>query len=421
MPDEVSILRRQVARQVSHWIVATEGLGDLETVASAAAWASLEGYLGLTLRRSLQEAVAQLLREGAVLRAEFAAARSLDDLRTVQHAIIRFRERYMRTETLVDFYGQAVNSRRSPELGAMLRACDFMGRRSMEAVLWPLKLETPPVLTYLERGLGASILKAGLRLWDGGTLNPAAAVKITYHNRRRPTALIHETGHQVAHILGWNDELAATLERGLAGASPDLRRTWASWASEIAADAFAFVHCGFGAVSALSDVVAGSDAAVLRFLPGDPHPISYLRVLLGVEMSTRCFGVGPWDDLGRTWATTHDLAKAQIGVRELIQESVPLLSRVVELCLRTPQRAFGGRTLVEIVDPARVRPETLRGLERDTGAALYHSPYWLSDECLRLLALTTLQFAEAPERGVEILRRQEEWMLRLGNEVAAAA
>ena len=49
------------------------------------------------------------------------------------------------------------------------------------------------------------------------------------YRRRQPsshtlqaTALIHEAGHQVAHICGWNGELAATLERGLreqAGAS----------------------------------------------------------------------------------------------------------------------------------------------------------------------------------------------------------
>ena len=74
---------------------------------------------------------------------------------------------------------------------------------------------TPAVLTYIDKGLGASILKAGLRLWDGGDLSPVAAVKITRHNLLRPTAAIHEAGHQVAHITGWNDELASELSRAL--------------------------------------------------------------------------------------------------------------------------------------------------------------------------------------------------------------
>ncbi len=356
MPDALKVLRRQVTRQVAHWWCATQGLADLESMASARAWGSLERYLGVAVRQCLKDAVDQLNRECAVLRAQLRAARSIPDLRTVQHAVVRYRDRYLQTETLVDFYCHAVNTRTSAELGATLRACDLIARRSMAQILGPLGYTIPPVLTYLERGLGASILKAGLRLWDGGTLSPAAAVKITFHNRRRPTALIHEAGHQVAHVLDWNEELAATLERGLADAPIDVRKTWAAWSSEIAADCFAFVHTGFGAVSALSDVVSGANAAVFRFLVGDPHPIAYLRVLLGVEMCVRCFGAGPWNDLGLTWCDTYDPSEAAPGVRALVAGSLPLLPRIVELCLQTPQRAFRGRTLCEVIDPSRVAP-----------------------------------------------------------------
>ena len=49
--------------------------------------------------------------------------------------------------------------------------CDVLARLSMERVLVPLKREVPPVLTYVDKGLGASILRAGLRLWDGGSLS----------------------------------------------------------------------------------------------------------------------------------------------------------------------------------------------------------------------------------------------------------
>ncbi len=50
---------------------------------------------------------------------------------------------------------------------------------------------TPVVLTYLKGGVGAAILKAGLRLWDRTSISPVAAIKITRHNLYRPTALIH--------------------------------------------------------------------------------------------------------------------------------------------------------------------------------------------------------------------------------------
>jgi hypothetical protein len=420
MDDKLVVLRRHVNRQIMHWWSAAEGLSNLESMASASAWAQLERYLGVAVRKSLNEAVDQLVRECDVLRAQFRAARSLSDLKAVQHGTIAFRDRYLRTETLVDYYSHAVNTRTSAELGATLRACDLMAQRSMQAVLEPLGQRVPHVLTYFDRGLGASILKAGLRLWDGGTLSPVATIKITFHNRRRPTALIHETGHQVSHLLDWNDELAKTLERGLSDAPVDLRKTWASWSSEIAADCFAFVHTGFGSISALSDVVGGTAASVFRFVPGDPHPIAFLRVLLGVEMCVRCFGSGPWEELGKTWTENYDLRDADPSVRALVAGSLPLLPRIVELCLRTPQRAFRGRTLCDLIDPARVRPEALLALENSLGSSLFHSPHWISAECLRLLALHTLRFSTQPERGADILRDQSAWMTRLGSELLAA-
>ncbi len=418
MDRDLDVLRRQVSRQVVHWLTAADALSNLEQMASAGAWSQLERYLGVAVRQSLAEAVEQLRREGAVLRARLRACSSAADLRSVQRAVMAFRERYLQTETLVDFYGRAVNSRTSPEQGTILRACDLMATRSMDAVLAPLGVAAPRVLSYFERGLGASILKAGLRLWDGGTLSPAAAIKITFHNRMRPTALIHETGHQVAHLLDWNTELASTLELGLRDIPVDLQKTWSSWASEIAADCFAFVHTGFGSVSALSDVVGGE--SVFRFIPGDPHPIAYLRVLLGVEMCVRFFGAGPWDELGKTWRETYDVGEAAPGVRPIVTDSLPLLPRIVDLCLRTRQRAFRGRALSDLVDPARVKPEALSALERTVGTSLFVSPPWILGECLRLLALHSLRFAVDPEHGVEVLRDQRAWMMQLGSDKLAA-
>ena len=126
----------------------------------------------------------------------------------------------------------------------------------MQALLQPLGKPTPYVLTYVEKGVGASILKAGLRLWDGN-ISSVAAIKVTQHNLFRPTAILHETGHQIAHILNWNTELAAALNN-LNNHPEVVRAVLASWASEIAADAFAFVHSGYASVAALHDVVSGS-------------------------------------------------------------------------------------------------------------------------------------------------------------------
>lgn len=420
MTDDATALRIQVARQVAHWQAATVGLQDLENFASAASWRSLERYLDVALRPHMQEAAGRLMGEANGLAAQLKGARTAAELEQLRLRVIAFRRRYLQVETGLEFYGHAINSRTSPRLADLLCACDVLARLSIERVLAPLGRDVPPVVSYVEGGIGASILRAGLRLWDGGSLSPAAAIKVTRQNLLTPTALIHETGHQVAHILGWNGELAALLERELASSSRDAASAWASWASEIAADTHAFAHTGYGSVAALHDVVSGGPT-VFRHVPGDPHPIAYLRVLLGTAMCVRIFGAGPWDDLARAWVRSYPLTAAPPETRALVERSLTLLPRIAELCLLAPMRAFGGRALTAIVDPSHVRPDALVRLAHDAGPALTTSSHWLRGEGLRLLALSSYRAATEPERAAEIATQYEDWMLRLGRPLAAAA
>jgi hypothetical protein len=239
------------------------------------------------------------------------------------------------------------------------------------------------------------------------------------HNLFRPTSLLHEAGHQVAHEIGWNDELARELRARLTPHGAPLAEQWASWASEIAADVFAFAHTGYAAVAALHDVLAGDPDWVLRHVPGDPHPVGYLRILLGRAMCVRFFGAGPWDDLADAWARLYPTGEGGGGDPEFLHRSTELLPDIVEILLLSPLRCLGGRSVRAIVDPARVKPEALEELERSAGASLFLSDDWIARECLRLVALSGLR-AAVPGEVPEALRRQEEWMLRLGRIVAVA-
>lgn len=417
MPAAISV---QLARQVAHWGEAAARLQTLDDLAAPAAWSSLESYLGLSIRRHLTEVVGQLGQEARSLQAGLAAARTAGDLEAVRRQLLVFRRRYARVETTLDFYADAINTRTNARLAGYLRACDSLTHRSMAQALEPLGKPTPVVMTYIDKGLGASILKAGLRLWDGTHLNPVAAIKITRHNLLRPTALIHEAGHQVAHIVGWNEELAAALAAGLADAPAGVAEVWAGWAAEVAADAFAFAHTGYASVAALHDVVAGDETLVFRYLPGEPHPVSYVRVLLGVEMCRQFYGAGPWDGLASSWMQLYPLERAPSAGAALLRASLPWLPRIVEITLRRPMRAFGGRALAALIDPERVRPETLLALERQLGPALYTSMHWVWTEALRLLALTGLRLATQADGRAEMYRQQEAWMSRLGGALHAA-
>ena len=418
MSKPFQTLRLQLLRQIYHWEMASAELANLEQSASPQAWASLERYVGVSLRQSLSEAVNQLQREARIVRAMYEVARYPNDLDAVWRQLIAYRDRYLKTETLVDFYGHAVNTRTNSTLSTNLRALDVLAMRSMQQLLEPLGKQTPPVLTYLDRGLGASILKAGLRLWDG-TLSPVATIKVTYHNRRRPTSLIHETGHQVAHILDWNMELAAVLAQGLNDQRSELGQVWSSWASEVAADCFGFVHTGFAAVAALSDVVVGEPSMVFRYTPGDPHPVSYIRVLLGVEMCRRFYGRGPWDELGEAWIERYPTKLAPTFTRELLEASQAALQKIVELCLLRRMRAFGNKALADLIDPLRVSPQSLERLEMEAGRALFTSSRWVWSECVRLIGLTGLKFVTRPEESQITAKLQDQLMTRLGESVSS--
>jgi hypothetical protein len=411
----------QTRRQVAHWVQAAQRL-DLDALASPQSWAHLERYLNVSLRKHLSGVLERLTARARLLTTLQQDARSATAYMALRRELLEFQRQYTRTERTLEFFADAINCRTNPQVAAVLRACDTLAQRSMAQVLEPIGKIAPPAVTYLGEGRGASILKAHQRLWDGGDICPVAAIKVTRHNLLRPTALIHEAGHQVAHIADWNGELAAALEQGLQrqGASPDLAATWASWASEIAADAFSFAHTGFASIAALHDVLDGDSAQVLRHLPGDPHPISYVRVLLGVQMCRHFYASGPWDTLALAWTALHRLQTATAATRAIVHDSLPLLPAVVSITLDTPMRAFRGRTLCSLVMPERVSPAALNELAARVGNALFTSAHWLWSEPLRILGLTGLLLAEKPQESVAILELQQQSMLRLGGALQTA-
>lgn len=416
---EIEFMREQLTRQVNHWVLAANRLNNPNDLGSPDDWASLERYLRITLRRTLRESSQRLIQRAMRLQSELSVARTATDLKKVKKQIVEFRRTYLHTETTLDFYADTIATRGNPKIGDVLRVLDSLVFRSMKQVLDRLDQPTPNVLTYIDKGLGALIYKAGLRLWDGGTVNPVAVIKIVRHNLMRPTSLTHEAGHQVAYITRWNQELAQRLESNLS-THPKVGKVWASWSSEIAADSFAFAHMGYAAIASLHDVLSGDDRFVFRFNRGDPHPLSYLRVLLGTAMCRRAYGAGPWDSLEHVWRRLYPLSSATTMVHKLVKASLPLLSEVVETCLYEPMASFGNRPLVELVNPERVSPIILQRLESELGDALYQSTHWLWTEALRLIALNGLKVAIYPEQMSRLYSDQQDWILKLSNTLKTA-
>lgn len=420
MFNEFDDIYQQVARQLGHWAQAASRLSKLENMASLSAWEGLGLYLNIELKSSLQKSLNRLKQNALLLQSQLREAKSVNQLKRLEINLDKFKRKYLQTETMLDFYTDAINTRTNNDMAALLRACDNIAYNSMKMILEPLGKHTPPVLTYCDKGLGASILKAGLRLWDGETQSPAAAIKVVRHNLYRPTAIIHESGHQIAHILKWNDELANVLYEQLKHHSIELAELWSGWTSEITADTFAFVHTGYASVAGLCDVVSGNSNFIFRYQPLDPHPISYIRLLLGTAMCRLCYGEGPWNQMERVWKRKYNISDAPIEAQELILQSLPLLKKIAQICLQIPMKAFGDKPITYWINPNRVNPQRLLQLTEQAGNSLYISDYWISGESIRLLALGGYQIATAPRQLSRILEQQRKWMLKLGGTLQVA-
>jgi len=406
-------IKSSLTRQVNHWLQAAINLSRLEHLASENAWQGIEYELGISLKKTLRLSIQDVIALGQGLAKQLDKAEDVAALRTLKRGLTHLREKYLRAEETIHFYTVAINSRTTPNIAALLRACDIICVKSMQEILQPLGKGTPAVLTYIDKGIGASILKAGLRLWDGN-ISPFAVIKVTQHNLFRPTSIIHETGHQVAHILNWNDELAFVLNNKLKPHAEVVGAAFSSWASEIAADAFAFVHTGYAAVASLHDVVSGIPAAVFGFQPQDPHPIAYVRVLLNIEMCRQFYGAGPWDDLELSFKNDYDINLIEFPSVNLIRLCTQAIPEAVKLILKTSYRAFNGQSLSRMVPPERVSPRELEKLEFVAGPALFTSHAWIWKECIKLLALTGYKIGLGLGDLPALYKLQEEWMIRLG-------
>lgn len=404
------LVAADLERQVAHWLAAARTFRDAEEFAALDAWRSVERDIGAPLRQQMHAVVEELVAFGDATAALVATARrDPTALGRAAAAVQRFRRRYIQVDVTLDFIGDAVNSRTSPLLRAALTMLDRLAIASMAAVLQRANKPVPRVLVYQDKGTGASILRAGVRLWAPGAVMPVAAIKIVRHNLYRPTSLFHETGHQVASLTGWTPSVQSAIGRAL-GDDAELRAMWMPWASEIAADVYAFLHTGYASVAALYDVV-GDGQTILNWPVGDPHPIGWLRTALGCTFARLSFGgSGPWVSLQRAMEARFPTTAADMTLQPLLARSMAVMPRVAAACLSAGVPALQGRPMTDVLDPARVSPEALSELERTAGAALWTSPHWRQTEGIRIVALAGLREAERPETAPAWIDRARAWL-----------
>jgi hypothetical protein len=382
--NHCTIKMKTLKRQIEHWLAAAEKLATIDKLTSKIAWNALNPHVQNIMKTYFSKNTSVLVTKGNHLKRQVNEASTLQLQKQLRKAVLKYKADYLRIETSINMYADAINTRIEPDIAYILNGCDALAKECMEQYLVPLKKEIPAVITYIGEGQGAAILKMGLRLWDG-SISPVALIKGTFHNIFTPTSLLHESGHQVSHILIWNKELAQTLYENLEAKNKLVAKAFSKWSSEIAADAIAFCSAGFASVVALHDVLDGHITTVFHYDDGDPHPIAYLRVLLNCSFCSLIFGKGPWDQMANEWIENHPLPSDNEELSSIIKNSIPLLADIAKIILKEKQKAFGNKSIVEIVNVSNVSPKELGKLN---DSIENHSISFHSLSVLQTVALT---------------------------------
>lgn len=250
-----------------------------------------------------------------------------------------------------DLYADALAQRSQRDSGVWLAGLDAL---ACDALAMPTHYEAPPLVCYLDRGIGAAIRRARTRLPGGGE-NPVAIIRVP---RERlvgcgiASSIVHEVGHQAAALL----DLLPALQAAFAG------QRWQRWLGEIVADLWSVARLGITAVYGLMGVVSLPPAFVFRDGGSDPHPPPWLRVLLACALGQALYPHPQWARHAALWQALYPLQAAPPAARVGLHTAAGAAAAFAEALLEQRPRSAGGSSLRALLANRACEAAALRPL-----------------------------------------------------------
>lgn len=274
------------------------------------------------------------------------------------------RLRFNAVLTQFDLFNDVITQRSEHETGVWLSGLDVVSADALQ--LRGRFFDAPPVICYLDRGVGAAIRRARTRMPGGGE-SPVAIIKVP---RERmvgsgiASSLIHEVGHQAAALLGLVESLRPALRKmaALDGEYAPAWQMWERWISEIVADFWSVARVGVASTMGLMGVVSLPRAFVFRVSHDDPHPAPWIRVQVSAALGDALYSHWIWKRLSDAWDSYYPLDAAdreQSEMLTLLRRTIPELVRII-IGHRPP--ALLGASLREALDLDELGPPRLRSL-----------------------------------------------------------
>jgi len=282
------------------------------------------------------------------------------------HTPVRLQKRYtlLRLKfnavlTKLDLFADVITQRSESETGVWLSGLDAL---AADAMALPEFYQAPPVICYLDRGMGAAIRRARTRL-PGGGANPVAIIRVP---RERmigsgiASSLVHEVGHQVSACLDLVNSLRIDLRQQSWISRNNLRNFWDRWISEILADFWSVGKIGIGATQGLMGVVSLPRPFVFRVSMDDPHPIPWLRVKISAAIGQALHPDPQWQRLSQLWEELYPKDGLSSETRDLLAKLEADIPDFIQMLIRHRPKRLSGKSLLEIVHPEKRQPNRLR-------------------------------------------------------------
>jgi hypothetical protein len=272
------------------------------------------------------------------------------------------RMRFNAVLTHLDLFNNVITQRSESETGVWLSGLDVV---SADALALPGYYAAPPVICYLDRGVGAAIRRARTRLPGGGE-NPVAIIRVP---RERmvgsgiASSLIHEVGHQGAALLELVPSLRLVLQaRQRASDAPLVWQLWERWISEIVADFWSIARVGIASTMGLIGVVSLPRPFVFRLNIDDPHPIPWIRVKLSCAIGNALYPHPQWQRLANVWESYYPVSGLDDKRRQLLKSLETSMPEFIRVLNNHRPEALRGRSLIEAMAPAERTPTRLTAL-----------------------------------------------------------
>lgn len=280
----------------------------------------------------------------------------------IQRRFVFLRLRFNAVLSQLDLFNQVITQRSESENGVWLSGLDVV---ASDALALPEFYEAPPVICYLDRGVGAAIRRARTRLPGGGE-NPVAVIRVP---RERmigsgiASSLIHEVGHQGAALLGLVPSLRLVLRAKQGDArDPLVWRLWDRWISEIISDFWSIARLGVGSTLGLTGVVALPRPFMFRIDPDDPHPTPWIRVKLSCAIGNGLYPHPQWGRLAELWESFYPVSNLDDERRGLFARLEASFPEFVSIVINHRPKALRGRSLREAMKVEERTPGRLAAL-----------------------------------------------------------